>query len=106
MPPALETALHDESVVVRAQAVRGIADVNVPPDRVMAIVTVLTEAIKDRDWWIRGYAASSLASLGPQGIAALERITAGDDTFAAHRATEQLALHRRELPVTAPVESS
>ncbi len=86
----LQLALSDASPIVRAQAVKAIAEVEIPDRAREKVVAVLTEAMTDPDWWIRGYAASSLASLGAQGISALHQVALGSDPYAAHRAREQL----------------
>jgi HEAT repeat protein len=89
-------AVEDDSAVVRAQAVRAIGQVTVPPALLQATLDVLTAQATDRNWWVRGYAMSSLATLGAPGLAVLRATAESDDRFAAQRASEQLAITETE----------
>ena len=84
--------VDDPQANVRAQA---IAILMRSPDG--GEVEVIERLAHDPDWFVRRAAAQALGVLGPSGHAALERLSHGDDRFAAERAREELALlHARE----------
>jgi HEAT repeat protein len=86
--PAAEdllAALQDPLWQVRAQAATALGrlgDAAAVPD--------LEHAMADRSWWVRTNAAVALGELGEEGAAALERVAAGHDPYAAERAREAL----------------
>jgi hypothetical protein len=59
----------------------------------------LEHALSDANWWVRTNAAAALAETGALGVAALTRVAAGADRFAAERAYEALdmCVHRGRL---------
>ena len=81
----LVAALADPVWQVRAQAAAALGRGG--DSRAIA---PLTEAMSDRAWWVRANAAGALAALGEEGRAALERVRAGPDRYAAERAAEAL----------------
>lgn len=80
-------AIHDSSPRVRAAAVSAIGLGGLSSD-----VEVISPLLSDPDWFVRRESAQTLAALGTVGVSALRAIAQGSDTFAAHRAEEQLQL--------------
>lgn len=87
---ALHAALSDSDVHVRGQAAAALGELR---DR--TAIPLLEAAMRDPGWWVRSNAASALAKMGDEGTGALERVSSGDDGFAAQRAVEQLLLMGR-----------
>jgi HEAT repeat protein len=83
--PGLLTALADPVWQVRAQAATALGRLGDP-----AAVDDLEHAMADRSWWVRTNAAIALGQLCDAGAAALERVAAGRDPYAAERAREAL----------------
>lgn len=96
LPELIVAATDDPSAVVRAQAIRAIGQLQVTGAQLPEVLAVLETRMTDPDWWVRGYAAQSLATLGTTGLFVLQQIAAGDDVYAAERAGEQLALSAKE----------
>ena len=59
----------------------------------------LEAGLTDPQWWVRANCASALVSIGPKGVAGLERALASDDRFARDRAREALALRAAAEPI-------
>jgi HEAT repeat protein len=93
---ALIAAMDDPAWEVRAQAARALGQI-----QAVAAVPVLERNLGHRAWWVRANAADALTRLGPPGHAALARVAAGDDPYAAERATEALALVGQATPAAA-----
>lgn len=89
----LFVAVDDEVGAVRAQVVRtlGLLAQQELVDR-QKVISVCKKAIHDSGWWVRKYAAESLAGLGEDGLVVLRQIVAGEDKYASERAEEQLLL--------------
>jgi HEAT repeat protein len=84
---ALVPSLRDPAWEVRAQSARALATAEDP-----RAVPGLERALSDANWWVRTNAAAALGATGAAGLAALERVAAGTDRFAAERARETLDL--------------
>ena len=78
--------IDDDHPVVRAQAAHLLGLAGVESD-----IPVLTSMVTDSDWFVRRAAARSLVQMGRPGMAALRRVAASDDKFAAQRAKEEIA---------------
>ena len=87
---ALLAALGDPRWEVRAQAATSLAALDVT-----RAVPLLEANLGHQAWWVRANSASALAELGAPGLAALERAAAGQDSYAAERAVEVLAVAQR-----------
>lgn len=97
-------AADDEAPPVRAQAVRALGLMQFTDAEVQAVLDLLTIRMADNNWWVRGYAAASMASLGEAGLVRLRQIAQSDDKYAAVRAAEQLALITQRPPAPETVE--
>jgi HEAT repeat protein len=83
--PALAEALADPDWPVRAMAAKALGRVHWPEG-----ATALARALSDREWWVRANAAEALRSLGPRGLAELDRALDDDDRYARHQAIVML----------------
>lgn len=88
--PALLAALDDPAWEVRAQAATSLGTLGA-----VEAVPALESNLCHPAWWVRANAAGALAVLGDPGLEALERAATGPDAYAAERANEVLAVHRR-----------
>lgn len=84
---AIHAALSGPDERVRGQAATAAGELGDA-----TAVPLLERAMGDPGWWVRSNAAAALAKLGDDGVAALERVCAGVDGYAAQRAEEQLLL--------------
>jgi HEAT repeat protein len=81
----LAAALDEPMWQVRAQAATALGRLGDP-----AAAPDLEHAMADSSWWVRTNAAIALGELGEAGAAALQRVAAGRDPYAAERAREAL----------------
>ncbi|MFA7323573.1 MAG: HEAT repeat domain-containing protein [Candidatus Nanopelagicales bacterium] len=79
--------LTDSNAVIRSSAIQVLAKAGFAED-----IPIISACAYDPDWFVRRDAARALASFGEAGREELRVIALGDDEYAAHRATQQLAL--------------
>ena len=77
--------LDDEHPVVRTQVALILGAAGYESD-----IPILAQLVSDDDWFVRRAAAKALAQMGSPGLAALRRLAASDDRFAAERAREEI----------------
>jgi HEAT repeat protein len=99
---ALLPALSDPAWEVRAQAAKAAGRIGDP-----AAVPALERALPDASWWVRVNCAEALGQLRETGGAALRRIAAGSDRYAAEQAAAVLErAPTRRLPPARPERRS
>jgi hypothetical protein len=85
--PHLVGLLADRAWEVRAQAAASLGALGATE-----AVPALADNLAHPAWWVRANAATALGRLGDEGVNALRVAAAGEDAYAAERATEVLAL--------------
>jgi len=85
--PHLVRAMNDRAWEVRAQAAASLGALGATE-----AVPALADNLAHPAWWVRANAATALGRLGDEGVRALRVAAAGEDAYAAERATEVLAL--------------
>ncbi|MDQ1305804.1 MAG: hypothetical protein QG671_1636 [Actinomycetota bacterium] len=77
--------IDDEHPVVRTQVALVLGAAGYESD-----IPILARLVSDNDWFVRRAAARALAQMGSPGLAALRRLAASDDRYAAERAREEI----------------
>ncbi len=83
--PRLLDMLYHPEWPVRAMAAKALGNIRYPD-----AINGLCVALRSEDWWVRANSAEALGRIGPEGLAALERMLDDADIFAGQQAVRVL----------------